>query len=89
MKLPERKDDAMLLGLGTDGAEGETRITRGENFRLLGGSKDTHEAMQEKAVKFNEKLAARGKKLSQLELGEFLDIAQECRMNVVEPKKTE
>jgi hypothetical protein len=78
----------MLLGLGLDNQDGHVRITRGENFHLLGGSQDTHEAMQEKCIKFNEKLQRRGKQLQELHRGEFLELAAECRMNVVVPKET-
>ena len=76
----------MLLGVGLDNEDGQTRITRGKNFHLLGGSAETHECMQEKCIKFNEKLQDRGKDLSELEGKEFLDIAAECKMNVVVPK---
>lgn len=82
---PRKK--AELLGLGLDNEDGHTRITKGENFRLVGGSQETHEVMQEKCIKFNEKLKDRGKKLEQLEKGEFLDIASDCRMNVVEVRR--
>ena len=53
-----RKDrkSAVLLGIGLDGRDGHVRITRGENFHLLGGSPETHQAMQEKCIRFNEKL---------------------------------
>lgn len=76
---------AKLLGLGLDNSDGEVRITRGKNFHLYGGSKDTHECMQEKCIKFNEKLDARGKRLEDLETSEFVDIASECEMPVIKP----
>jgi hypothetical protein len=65
---------ALMLGLGLD-SDGHKRITTGPNFALLGGSKDTHEVMTEKAIKINEKLAARGKQLEQVSPEEFDDIA--------------
>jgi hypothetical protein len=68
----------MLLGLGFDCKDGHKRITTGKNFLLLGGSKDTHELMQEKAIKLNEKLAQRGKTLDQINLAEFKEIAREA-----------
>jgi len=74
---------AALLGVGLDAADEQVRITRGENFYLVGGSQNTHEAMQEKCLKFNEKLDDKGKQLENLEHREFLDIAAECNMNVV------
>jgi hypothetical protein len=60
------------LGLDSDGHK---RLTTGPNFALLGGSHDTHEAMTEKAIKINEKLAAKGKKLEDVSREEFDDIA--------------
>lgn len=82
---PDKK--ALLLGLGLDDAGGELRVTRGDNFHLYGGSQETHESMQEKCIKFNEKLDARGKQLEQLDANEFLDIAAECDMRPVNPKE--
>jgi hypothetical protein len=70
----ERK--AWLLGLGLDG-DGHVRYTRGPNFHLVGGTADTHEAMQEKAVKLNEKLDERGRRLEDLSREEFHDLAAE------------
>jgi len=58
-----KEKKAALLGLGLDGDDGHTRLTRGENFVLFGGSQDTHAAMQETAIKLNEKLDRRGERL--------------------------
>lgn len=80
---------ASLIGLGLDNKDGQVRVTRAENFHLLGGSQETHEAMQEKAIKFNEKLSERGKELQDLDRQEFLDLAAECRMNVLKPNRKE
>jgi len=74
---------AKLLGLGLDGDDGDIRITRGHNFHLVGGSHETHQSMQEKCIKFNEKLKGRGKALEQLRRDEFLDLAAECKMNAI------
>ena len=72
------------VGHGTDG---HIRATRGENFRLVGGSHETHQSMQEKCIKFNEKLKARGQRLEELRRHEFFELAAECEMNVVKPPK--
>lgn len=63
-----------LLGLGFDGDDGHTRLTRGENFLLYGGSQDTHGRMQETAIKVNEELARRGKRLEDISPPELFDI---------------
>lgn len=72
-----------LLGFGFDGVDGKLRVTRGENFHLVGGSQDTHESMQEKCMKFNEKLDAKGKAIDDLDTEEFCDMAAECEMNIL------
>lgn len=89
MVQEQRQGKAKLLGVGLDGEDGHARVTRGENFHLVGGSEDTHGQMQEKCIKFNEKLSGRGKQLEDLERQEFLDIASECKMNVVTPRPPE
>ena len=76
MANAKKKRKAALLGLGLD-SDGHKRITTGENFTLLGGSKDTHEQMTEQAIKINEKLKARGKRLEDVSHAEFDDIAHE------------
>ena len=75
--------EAKLLGLGLDNDDGVIRITKGQNYHLVGGSQQTHVSMQEKCVQFNEQLDAKGKHLDDLEHQEFLDLAAECGMNVV------
>ena len=80
-----RRVKASLLGVGLDNDDNCVRITRGKNFHLIGGSHGTHQSMQEKCVKFNEKLDGRGKELGDLERREFLDLAGECEMNVIDP----
>lgn len=77
MKSADERKKALLLGLGLDNSDGHTRVTRGENFHLVGGSKDTHETMQEKAIKFNEKLKERGRRLEDISRDEFRDIAHQ------------
>ncbi len=66
----------MLLGVGLD-SDGHKRVTTGENFALVGGSKETHEEMTEKAIKINEKVKQRGKQLHEITREEFDDIAHE------------
>ena len=67
------KSKAVLLGVGLD-SDGHKRITTGPNFALVGGSRETHEEMTEKAIKINEKL--KGRPLEEVSREEFSDIAQ-------------
>lgn len=76
----QNKRQAAILGLGLDNEDGHTRLTRGRNFVLYGGSEETHANMQETAIKVNEQLDRRGKRLedvSPLELHDiFRDVAK-------------
>ncbi|MBS3734667.1 MAG: hypothetical protein KGY99_07050 [Phycisphaerae bacterium] len=78
-----------LVGLGLDNQDGHVRVTRGRDFHLVGGSEQTHEAMQEKCIKFNEKLDRRGKRLDDLACDELLDVAAECDMPLLRRDRRE
>lgn len=76
----------LLLGLGFDCDDGFKRITVGDNFRLYGGSKITHETMQEKAIKFNEQLKKHGKTLDEVSEREITDIAHKIGLKSLDRK---
>jgi hypothetical protein len=84
MANAKKKRKARIFGLGLD-SDGSKRITTGENFTLVGGSKDTHEHMTEQAIKINEKLKARGKRLEEVSRAEFEDIAHEVGLKKIVP----
>lgn len=71
-----------MLGVGLD-SDGHKRVTTGPNFALVGGTKETHEEMTEKAIKINEKLSARGKNLDTVSREELSDIA--ASVGLVQP----
>lgn len=68
----------MLFGMGFDNRDEHKRITKGDNFCLVGGSEETHEHMTETAIKFNEKLSKRGKDLDSISREEFIDLMNEA-----------
>lgn len=78
-------DRSILLGLGFDCKDGQRRITLNKNYRLYGGSKQTHHMMQEKCVKFTEQLERKGKTLEEISFEEFYEIARKAGLKV--PKK--
>lgn len=87
MAKPTRKNPkTLMLGVGMD-SDGHKRVTTGPNFALVGGSKDTHEQMTEKAIKINEKLAKKGKNLDSVSAQEFDDIAHEVGLKRHEPQR--
>ena len=81
----KRQAKAIMLGVGLD-SDGHKRMTTGPNFALVGGSKETHEEMTEKAVKINEKLKERGKQLHEVSHEELDDIAQAVGLKRHEPQ---
>jgi hypothetical protein len=66
---------AGFLGVGLD--KGEKRITRSEHFLLVGGSAETHERMQDTAIRFGEALEKRGKPLQETSVEEAVDLLRE------------
>lgn len=80
-KKPKKK---LLLGLGLDNKDGHTRITKGDNFHLVGGSQETHGEMQEKAIKMNEHLKRRGKTLDNVSREELRDMAHEIGLPLLD-----
>ncbi len=80
MGRAKQNGKAMMLGVGLDN-DGHKRVTKGENFALVGGSRETHEVMTEKVIKINEKLRERGKQLDDVEHKEFDDIAHEVGLH--------
>ena len=70
--------NSVLLGIGLDNKDGHKRLTQGDNFVMAGGSEETHQRMTETAIKFNEKLAKKGKSLEDLSPEEFRDMMHDA-----------
>jgi hypothetical protein len=68
-----------FLGIGLDNKDGHKRLTRSEHFVLLGGSNETHERMQETAVRFSAELKRRGKQLDETPVEEVVEIFHEAQ----------
>ncbi len=69
---------AGILGVGLDG-DGQKRVTRTDEMVLVGGSRETHERMQETAIRFAEGLEKRGKSLPEASVREVIDLLREAR----------
>ncbi len=65
---------AGLLGVGLDNEDGHKRITRGEQFVLVGGSDETHGRMTETAIKTFEELKRRDRRLETIDPRELAEI---------------
>lgn len=71
-----------IVGVGLDGSDGQKRITRTEEMVLVGGSAETHERMQETAIRFSEGLEKRGKTLREASVAEVVDLLRAAREKV-------
>ena len=80
----QNNSKAVMLGVGLD-SDGHKRITKGENFALVGGTEETHEKMTETAVKINERITSRGKRLEEVSHEEFDDIAHDVGLHRHDP----
>jgi hypothetical protein len=67
-----------LIGVGFDNEDGHKRITKAEEFLLVGGSQETHERMQDVAIHVTEALKDKGKRLQDAELQEVIDLIQDA-----------
>jgi hypothetical protein len=67
-----------IVGVGLDNTDGHKRLTRTDEMVLVGGSKETHEQMQETAIKFSEGLEKAGKKLPEASVRQVLDLLREA-----------
>lgn len=74
-----RRRVAGLLGLAFDADDGQTRITRGKQFFLAGGSEDSHDRMRETVVKVTEKLDQRGQQLTDVSVQQLCDLLEEAQ----------
>jgi hypothetical protein len=75
----ERARVVGILGVAFDGRDALRRITRTDDFLLVGGCEETHERMQETAIRFEESLEKRGKTLAETEVAEVIDLIREAR----------
>jgi hypothetical protein len=66
-----------FLGVGLDNKDGHQRLTQSEHFLLVGGSGETHERMQDTAIRFTRALRRRGKALEETALEEVIEIFHE------------
>lgn len=68
---------AGLLGVGFDTKDGHVRITQADQYRVLMGSGETHEALQTICRRIEESVQAAGRTLSDYSPEEFMELVQE------------
>ncbi|MEX2317938.1 MAG: hypothetical protein WD669_12345 [Pirellulales bacterium] len=78
-RLPQKRTTTALLGLAFDASDGHSRITRGANFFLAGGSEETHGLMRDTILKVNERLDERGLELADVSADELRDLLNDVQ----------
>lgn len=76
-KEPDEPQVIGFLGVGLDNKDGHKRVTQSEFFLLVGGSEETHEHMQDTAIRFEETLRKRGKRLKDTTADEAADLLRD------------
>jgi hypothetical protein len=76
-KKPER-EVVGFIGVGLDNQDGHKRVTQSEHFLIVGGSEETHERMQDTALKFDESLKRKGKTLADTSPEEAADLLHDA-----------
>ena len=77
-----RKEEPQVvgfLGVGLDNEDGHRRLTRADHFVLIGGSQETHERMQDTAIRFSEALRRTGKPLEATALEKVIDLLHDAQ----------
>lgn len=78
-KSKEKKPELVgLLGVGLDNDDGHKRITKGDEFYLVGGSAETHERLQDVAIHVTEALKNKGKSLREASVEEVIDLMHDA-----------
>lgn len=72
------KEVVGLIGVGLDHDDGHQRVTKGEEFLLVGGSQETHEHMQDVAIRVSESLKDKGKRLQDACVEEVIDLVRKA-----------
>ncbi len=71
-----RISQRILMGIGLD-EDGHARVTKGEEYVLLGGSEDTHGKMQDGVERFRDTLKKMGTNLQRATSEEMQEAAHE------------
>jgi len=68
--------DFHIIGIGLDG-DSHVRITKADHLTVLGGTKESHERMQEMGIKAVERIRRRGRHPSEMSRQELVDVFNE------------
>lgn len=65
-----------LLGVGFDHEDGQVRITQADDYKVIMGSRDSHQALQKICFKVKEAVTESGRVLSDYTPEEFMELVE-------------
>ena len=72
---PRRRLRAALIGFCLDNGDDQRRLTRGDQSLIVGGSAETHAELRATALKMEEELERRGRRLGDFDPLELAELA--------------
>jgi hypothetical protein len=77
-KSKPKEEFVGLIGVAFDHDDEHKRITKGDEFLLVGGSEETHERMQDLAIFVSETLKNKGKRIQDACVEEVVEIVKKA-----------
>jgi hypothetical protein len=69
-----RRRRGILVGVRFDREEGHSRVSRGDDFVALGGTKEGHEHLRETVAEISDEVKRRGRTVAEVRREEFREI---------------
>jgi hypothetical protein len=73
-KAKVRRKKGLLVGVRLDEGDGHSRVSRGEDFLAVGGTKEAHEHLRETVAEVSDEVKRRGRALAEVRRKEFSEI---------------
>jgi hypothetical protein len=69
-----RRKEGLLVGVRVDEGDGQTRVSRGDDFVAVGGTKEAHEHLREAVAEISDEVKRRGRALAEVRREELREI---------------
>lgn len=75
-KTKIRRKKGLLVGVRVDKGDGHTRVSRGEDFVAVGGTKEGHEHLRETVAEISDEVKRRGRSLVEVRREELRELVE-------------
>jgi hypothetical protein len=73
-RVKVRRKQGLLVGVRVDKGDGHARVSRGDDFVALGGTKEGHEHLRETVAEISDEVKRRGRNLAEVHREELSEI---------------